>query len=471
MTAPTIFWFRNDLRLSDNPGFSQAVAEGTVMPIFISEEESAEAFKMGAASRWWLHHSLEKLDCSLQHKLNFYRGNSLEVFKKLLQQSPVKAVYWSRSYEPWALQQEQAVAQLLEQKNIPFQSFNASLLWEPCEVLKKDGKPYQVFTPFYVEALSGSAAIRKLLPAPTSMKLCRDQSNLDDLNSLALLPKNPWHHKLHSCWKVGEQEAQEQLKFFLKNGLEGYHQHRDFPAFSATSRLSAHLHFGEISPHQVRHTTQQAALKSFKKDADAFLREVAWREFSYYQLFHFPELPWKNFQSKFDPFPWGHNADLLRAWQEGKTGYPIIDAGMRELWQTGTMHNRVRMIVASFLTKNLLIDWRDGAAWFWDTLVDADLASNGLNWQWVAGCGVDAAPYFRIFNPVLQGKKFDTEGEYTRRFLPELSELPKKFLFTPWEASEAILKEAEIILGKTYPFPVVDLQQSREKALQAYHSL
>lgn len=471
MTAPTIFWFRNDLRLSDNPGFSQAVAEGTVMPIFISEEESAEAFKMGAASRWWLHHSLEKLDRSLQRKLNFYRGNSLEVFKKLLERHRIQAVYWSRSYEPWALQQEQAVAQLLEQKNIPFQSFNASLLWEPCEVLKKDGKPYQVFTPFYVEALSGSAAIRKPLPAPTSMKLCRDQSNLDDLNSLALLSKIPWHHKLQSCWKAGEQEAQEQLKIFLQNGLEGYQQHRDFPAFSATSRLSPHLHFGEISPHQVRHTTQQAALKSFKKDADAFLREVAWREFSYYQLFHFPELPWKNFQSKFDPFPWGHNADLLRAWQQGKTGYPIIDAGMRELWQTGTMHNRVRMIVASFLTKNLLIDWRDGAAWFWDTLVDADLASNGLNWQWVAGCGVDAAPYFRIFNPVLQGKKFDAEGEYTRRFLPELSELPKKFLFTPWEASEAILKEAGIILGKTYPFPVVDLQQSREKALQAYHSL
>lgn len=471
MTAPTIFWFRNDLRLSDNPGFSQAVAEGTVMPIFISEKESAEAFKMGAASQWWLHHSLKNLDRSLQRKLNFYRGNSLEVFKKLLQQSSIKAVYWSRSYEPLALQEEQALAQLLEQRNIPFQSFNASLLWEPYEVLKKDGKPYQVFTPFYAQALSGSAAIRKPLPAPTSMKLCRDQSNLDDLNSLALLSKIPWHHKLHSCWNVGEQQAQEQVKIFLQNGLEGYQKYRDFPACSATSRLSPHLHFGEISPHQVWHATQQAALKTFKKDADAFLRELAWREFSYYQLFHFPELPWKNFRSKFDSFSWHHNEDLLRAWQQGKTGYPIIDAGMRELWQTGTMHNRVRMIVASFLTKNLLIDWRDGAAWFWDTLVDADLASNGLNWQWVAGCGVDAAPYFRIFNPVLQGKKFDTEGEYTRRFVPELSELPKKFLFTPWEASEAILKEAGIILGKTYPFPIVDLQQSRERALQAYHLL
>lgn len=471
MIPLTIFWFRNDLRLSDNPGFSQAVAEGTVMPIFISEEGGGDPFKMGAASRWWLHHSLKSLDESLQHKLNLYHGNSLEVFTKLLKQHEIKAVYWSRAYEPLAVQQEAAVARLLQQQNIFFQSFNASLLWEPSEILKKDGKPYQVFTPFYAQALSQSDVIRTPLRAPREMSLHQDLSNQSDLSSLALLSKIPWHHKLHSCWKVGEQDAQEQLKFFLKKGFAGYQKNRDFPAVAATSRLSPHLRFGEISPHQVWHVTRKAASRSLKKDADAFLREVAWREFSYYQLFHFPELPWKNFQSKFDSFPWRHDENLLKAWQKGKTGYPIIDAGMRELWQTGTMHNRVRMIVSSFLTKNLLIDWRDGAAWFWDTLVDADLASNSLNWQWVAGCGVDAAPYFRIFNPVLQGKKFDTEGEYTRRFVPELSKLPKKFLFTPWEAPEAILKEVGIILGKTYPSPIIDLQQSREKALQAYGNI
>jgi len=471
MIPLTIFWFRNDLRLSDNPGFSQAVAEGAVMPIFISEERSSEPFKMGAASRWWLHHSLKSLDESLQHKLNFYHGNSLEIFKKLLKQYEVQAVYWSRSYEPLAAQQEAAVAELLQQQSILFQSFNTSLLWEPGEVLKKDGKPYQVFTPFYAQALSQSDVIRTPLRAPTEMSLHRDLSNQSDLSSLALLSKNSWHQKLHAFWKIGEQHAQQQLRFFLKNGLDGYQKNRDFPAFAATSRLSPHLRFGEISPHQIWHVTRNAASQGLKRDADSFLRELAWREFSYYQLVHFPELPWKNFQSKFDQFPWHHDENLLRAWQQGKTGCPIVDAGMRELWQTGTMHNRVRMIVASFLTKNLLIDWRDGAAWFWDCLVDADLASNGLNWQWVAGCGVDAAPYFRIFNPVLQGKKFDTEGEYTRRFVPELSKLPKKFLFTPWEAPEAILKEAGIILGKTYPWPIIDLQQSRKKALEAYGNI
>ena len=470
MKSLIIFWFRNDLRLSDNPGFSRAVAEGMVMPIFILEEEIKSSFNMGSASRWWLHHSLKSLDQSLQHKLHFYRGKSLEVFKKLLKRHEIKAVYWSRSYESLALQQEQAVEQLLQQREIPFQSFNTSLLWEPSQILKKDQKSYQVFTPFYREALAQSDFIRMPLSAPRAMKLFRDRTHQDDLNSLALLPKIPWHDKLTPHWKIGERQAQARLKNFLKTNLASYQKNRDFPALAATSRLSPHLHFGEISPNQVWHATRNVASKALKKEADAFLRELAWREFSYYQLFHFPELPWKNFQSKFDRFPWRHQKKFLRAWQQGKTGYPIVDAGMRELWQTGTMHNRVRMIVASFLTKNLLIDWRDGAAWFWDCLVDADLASNSLNWQWVAGCGVDAAPYFRIFNPILQGKKFDPEGNYVRRFIPELTNLPNKFLFAPWEAPKIVLESAKIILGKTYPRPIVDLQSSRDQALQAYHS-
>jgi deoxyribodipyrimidine photo-lyase len=303
------------------------------------------------------------------------------------------------------------------------------------------------------------------------MSLHKDHANTDDIDSLKLLPKINWHTKMNSFWQIGEEHAQKRLDSFLKEGLADYHTNRDFPSLPNTSRLSPHLHFGELSPNQIWQAAQKSANNLPKKEADAFLRELAWREFSYYQLFNFPEISWKNFQSKYDRFPWKHDATLLKAWQQGKTGYPIVDAGMRELWQTGTMHNRVRMIVASFLTKNMLIDWRDGAAWFWNSLVDADLASNSLNWQWVAGCGVDAAPYFRIFNPVLQGKKFDPDGIYTCHFVPELDRLPKKFLFTPWEAPESVLKEAGIVLGTTYPRPLVDLQQSREAALQAYQSI
>jgi len=276
---------------------------------------------------------------------------------------------------------------------------------------------------------------------------------------------------MSSFWNIGEVQAQERLSSFLKRELLGYHEKRNYPALPHTSRISPHLHFGEISARQVWHQTRQVAVSSLKKEADEFLRELGWREFFYYQLFYSPELGWKNFQSKFDRFPWRHDKALLQAWQKGETGYPIVDAGMRELWQTGTMHNRVRMIVGSFLTKSLLIDWRDGAAWFWDCLVDADAASNSGNWQWVAGCGVDAAPYFRIFNPILQGEKFDPEGIYTRRFVPELDRLPNKFLFNPWQAPKAILEEASIVLGTTYPLPIVDLQASRETALEAYRLL
>jgi deoxyribodipyrimidine photo-lyase len=303
------------------------------------------------------------------------------------------------------------------------------------------------------------------------MKLIKDDKNDHSIDSLPLLPTTPWYKKLESLWNIGEEHAHEQLSSFLKRGVFGYQDKRNTPALNQTSRLSPHLHFGEISAHQIWHSTRKVAVGSLKKDADFFLRELGWREFFYYQLFHFPELGWKNFQQKFDRFPWRHDDALLKAWQKGETGYPIIDAGMRELWQTGTMHNRVRMIVASFLTKNLLIDWRDGAAWFWDSLVDADLANNSGGWQWVAGCGVDAAPYFRIFNPILQGEKFDPEGIYTRRFVPELRRLANKFLFTPWEAPKAVLEEAGIVLGKNYPLPIVDLQESRNKALQAYHHL
>jgi deoxyribodipyrimidine photo-lyase len=278
--------------------------------------------------------------------------------------------------------------------------------------------------------------------------------------------------QMEEIWEIGEQAASKKLEFFLHEGLVDYKEERNFPGKQKNSRLSPHLHFGEISPHQVWYAAEKKGrLTAPSKDVEHFLSEMVWREFSYYLLYHFPTLPRKNFQAKFDHFPWLNNLGLLKAWQTGQTGYPIVDAGMRQLWQTGYMHNRVRMIVASFLVKNLLLHWHHGEDWFWDCLVDADLANNSASWQWVAGSGVDAAPYFRIFNPVTQGEKFDETGEYTRKFVPELGKLPNKFLFKPWEASESILKMAEVNLGKTYPKPIIELKKSREIALVAYHSI
>lgn len=466
--SSTIFWFRQDLRLADNPGLFEAVKNGSVLPIYIFDDN--DPFKMGAASQWWLHYSLKSLNQSLDGQLNFYVGNALEVISKLIHKQKIQAVYWNRCYEPQRIEQDNSIEHQLKQDNIACEIFQSSLLWEPKEVLKSDGKPYKVFTPFYRHALSTPFS-RDLFPAPKKVTFAKDPNNITTLDALKLLPCHPWQHSLEEACDVGEQAAQKKLHQFLKDGLLGYQKNRDYPARPNLSRLSPHLHFGEISPHQIWHALEAKGINKLKKDADYFLRELTWREFSYSLLIHFPELPWKNFQPKFDRFPWKKNQTFLTAWQHGKTGYPIVDAGMRELWQTGTMHNRVRMITASFLVKNLLIHWHEGAAWFWDCLVDADLANNSVNWQWVAGSGVDAAPYFRIFNPVLQGEKFDPQGEYTCHFVPELKAMPKKFLFKPWEASETILENAGVTLGKNYPHPIVNLQESRDRALDAYHEL
>lgn len=464
----TIFWFRQDLRISDNPGLFEAAKNGLVMPIYILDDKS----QMGAASKWWLHNSLHHLNKSLDNKLNVYSGNPKDIIFKIVEENNINSVYWNRCYEPDRIELDTEIKKLLKGKDIECKSFNGSVLWEPWDILKNDKTPYKIYTYFYRKGCLTSQPPRETLPKPSSLELIQDTNNKTTIDELKLLPAIKWFTKLEKKWVVGEKSAQEKLEKFLNEGLEGYKEKRNFPAKRNVSNLSPHLHFGEISPNQIWQEAQNHLKpRDYPNDLDCFLSEIAWREFSYYLLYHFPYLPYKNLNSKFDKFPWEPNMMLLEAWKHGKTGYPIIDSGMRQLWQTGYMHNRVRMIVASFLVKNLLIDWRVGADWFWDCLVDADPASNSASWQWVAGSGADAAPYFRIFNPVLQSEKFDPDGTYIRQFVPELSKLPNKYLFKPWEAPAIVLKDAGVILGETYPMPIVDLQLSRDMALKAYRLL
>jgi deoxyribodipyrimidine photo-lyase len=464
----TIFWFRQDLRLSDNPGLFEAAKNGLVLPIYILDDELPSTFKMGGASKWWLYNSLKSLNKSLDNKLNFYVGDSKTILKNLINENDVNAVYWNRCYEPWRIQADTEIKKNLE---VECKSFNGSLLWEPWEILKSDKSFYKVYTPFYRNGCLRASQPREILPKPQKLSLLKVSSQM--LDELKLLPDKNWYKKMENYWDVGEVSAQKKFQEFLENDLLDYKDGRNYPAKNNTSKLSPHLHFGEISPNQVWYSVQakKEIDYSYSKNVDQFLSEICWREFSYYLLYHFPQLPQKNFQSGFDQFPWKNDKNFIKAWQKGKTGFPIIDAGMRELWQTGYMHNRVRMIVGSFLVKNLLVHWHHGEEWFWDCLVDADLANNSASWQWVAGSGVDAAPYFRIFNPITQGEKFDSEGEYTRHFIPELRQLSNEFLFRPWEADERILKSAGITLGKTYPMPIVNLKVSREESLKAYHGL
>ncbi len=464
----TIFWFRQDLRLSDNPGLFEAAKNGLVLPIYILDDEIANAGKMGGASKWWLYNSLKSLDRSLDNKLNFYMGDSKIILKNLINENDIGAVYWNRCYEPWRIKADTEIKKTLE---VECKSFNGSLLWEPWKILKSDKSFYKVYTPFYRNGCLRASKPREILPKPQKLSLLKVSSQ--KLDEFKLLPDKNWYKKMENYWDVGEVSAQKKFQEFLENDLLNYKDGRNYPAKKNTSKLSPHLHFGEISPNQVWYGAQakKAIDYSYSKDVDQFLSEICWREFSYYLLYHFPQLPQKNFQSSFDQFPWKNDKNFIKAWQKGKTGFPIIDAGMRELWQTGYMHNRVRMIVGSFLVKNLLVHWHYGQEWFWDCLVDADLANNSASWQWVAGSGVDAAPYFRIFNPITQGEKFDPEGEYTRHFIPELKHLSREFLFQPWEADERILKSAGITLGKTYPMPIVNLKASREESLKAYHGL
>jgi deoxyribodipyrimidine photo-lyase len=474
MTKKTIFWFRQDLRLEDNLGLYEAAENGEVMAVYIfDEDDKTDFFKMGAASRWWLYNSLSKLNQKLDNKLNIYRSNAKDIILKLAKENNIDAVYLSRCYEPSRIKEDLEIKSALKNIGIYCQSFKSSLLFEPWEITKDDGTYYKVFTPFYKKGYIKSAPPRPPLSMPKKLNLIKEKSYSIAIDQLNLLGNSNWHSKMEKIWKIGEDAAKKKLHDFSKNGLENYKEGRNFPAKNNFSTLSPHLHFGEISPNYIWHKIQSKNITDTISSIDInyFLSELIWREFSYYLLYHFPSLPRQNFQPKFDQFPWQKDPALLKAWQKGQTGYPIIDAGMRQLWQTGYMHNRARMIVSSFLVKNLMIHWHEGADWFWDCLVDADLANNSASWQWMAGCGADAAPYFRIFNPTLQAKKFDPEGTYIKHFVPELKNLPIKYLFQPWQAPESILKSAKITLGKNYPKPIVDLTDSRNLALQAYKLL
>ena len=468
----TLFWFRQDLRINDNPGLFEASKNGFVLPVYILDDSCADPFKMGESSKWWLHHSLTSLNKSLDNALNVYAGKSQVILHEIIQKINVDAIYWNRCYEPWRINDDAIIKAEFKKLNIECKSFNGSLLWEPWEVLKKDGTPYKVFTPFYNNGCLQAKNPRTPILAMQNLRLSKGVYNKTTIENLNLLPSIKWYKTMEKSWEIGENAARSRLIEFLDNGLLQYKENRNYPNKKNVSRLSPHLHFGEISPNQVWHSAKSIGFSQGSiSDVESFLSEIAWREFSYHLLYNFPDLPIKNFQSKFDKFPWQNNKDLLEAWQKGQTGYPIVDAGMRELWQTGYMHNRVRMIVGSFLVKNLLLHWHHGRDWFWDCLVDADLANNSASWQWIAGSGADAAPYFRIFNPVTQGEKFDPEGMYTRKFVPELMQLPNKYLFKPWEVPEHTLKECGIVLGKTYPKPIISLEKSRNMALQAYKEI
>ena len=463
-----IIWFRQDLRLNDNPALTKAAKHEKILPIYILDHVNAGRYAMGGASQWWLHHSLNELNYSLNDTLSIYTGNPQNIINDLLHRYDVEAIYWNRCYEPWRIKQDKKLKKTLKSKLIKVQTYNGSLLWEPWKINKEDGTPYRVFTPFYRKGCLNARPPRKPLTRPNDISFVCDKAQRVDLDTLNLLPAKDWDKKLDCHWQIGELAAENRLKEFIRDGLHSYKRGRDIPSKPYVSRLSPYLHFGQISPNIVWYSIRNTGKN---EHVDHYCSELGWREFSYNLLYNNPELPYKGLQTKFDRFPWKNNFEHLRAWQRGLTGIPSVDAGMRELWQTGYMHNRMRMIVGSYLTKNLRLHWHHGERWFWNTLADADLANNSASWQWIAGCGADAAPYFRIFNPVTQGQRFDPDGDYIRQYVPEIAKLPNKCLFAPWETQSFVLKEAGVELGKTYPYPIVDLKQSRNDALLAFQTL
>lgn len=478
--APVLVWFRDDHRLSDNPALSAAAATGSQVLCFYMLDDASEGIRpLGGAARWWLHGSLNALGESLERagsSLLLLRGSASAIVENVVRETGACAIYWNRRYGAAEIALDSAVKKRLTDRGIKAHSFNGRLLNEPWEITNQAGRPFQVFTP-YLRAVR-ARPIKPPLPAPRKFNRGVWPSAILDqalsLAELGLEPSSPnWAGGLRQEWKQGEQAAQDRFARFLEKDLKGYAQRRDQPSQEGTSRLSPHLRFGEISPRQVWHAVMNAVAQKpdLEQDAEKFLSEIVWRDFSH-QLLHFhPHLPEKPHISRFESFPWARDCQALRAWQKGLTGYPIVDAGMRQLWKTGWMHNRVRMIVASFLVKHLLTDWRQGEAWFWDTLVDADAANNAFSWQWIAGSGPDSAPFHRIFNPITQGETFDPQGDYVRTYVPELSGLPPAFIHKPWEAPPGTLREAGVRLGETYPEPIVPHGPARERALDAFRSL
>ncbi len=459
---PLIVWFRQDLRLADNPALAFAAHSGRpIICLYILDDETPGEWKWGGAARWWLHHSLAALDKALRRHdgggLVLRRGRAEKILPSLIVETGSQAVTWNRCYEPYAVARDKALKAKLIADGIAVESFNAALLFEPWEISTKNEKPFRVFTPFW-KALRGKTQPGRPQPAPRTL-IFQKKIKGDKLAAWKLLPVKPnWANDFD--WKPGEAAARRALSIFL-DGICDYASARDIPGAVGTSRLSPHLNWGEIGPRQVWHAVKSHAHGS-SGGAQIFLKELGWREFCTQLLFYNPHLPEKPLDARFIKFPWRRSAGDFEAWTRGQTGIPIVDAGMRQLWQTGWMHNRVRMIAASLLIKHLGIHWKHGEEWFWDTLVDSGLASNAANWQWVAGSGADAAPFFRIFNPVLQGEKFDPKGAYVRRYVPELDGVPDRYLHRPWDAPTPPLN---------YPNPIVDLGAGRVRALRAFKTV
>ncbi len=470
---PVIVWFRRDLRLADNPALARAAAIGRpVVPVFILDEDTPGLRPPGGASRWWLHHSLAGLAddlAALGSRLILRRGAAGAVLDALIAETGADTVLWNRCYDKGSVARDTDIKAGLLGRGLQAESFNGSLLTEPWEITTKAGGGYKVYTRFW-QACRAAGDPPPPVAAPGSLPAPQAWPASDDLAAWGLLPNAPdWAAGFSDHWMPGGQGARDRLEMFLDGAVTGYAAKRDLPGVAATSGLSAHLAWGDIGPRQVWAGAVKTAPAG--EGRETFLKELIWREFTHHVLHHFPDLAERPMDAKFQNFPWVPDDTLLAAWQRGQTGYPLVDAGMRELWATGTMHNRVRMVAASFLVKHLLQPWKAGEAWFWDTLVDADPASNPFNWQWVAGCGADAAPYFRIFNPILQGQKFDGDGDYVRRWVPEIAALPKKYLHAPWTAPMDVLADAGVALGRDYPEPVVDHKRARDRALAAFKSL
>ena len=471
-----IVWFRRDLRLADNPALTKALqsAERVVLLFIHAPKEDGE-WAMGAASRWWLHHSIVAFDESIRRlgsRLIIRQGPSLAMLRQVIAETGAQRIVWNRAYEPRTIERDKEIKESLRQDGLIVESFNSTLFYEPWEVKRAKGEPYKVFTPYW-KALQSKGLEHSILPLPRSLTLVPADMESLTLENLELLPKIPWDGGLRDAWHPGEKGALTMLDEFLDSEIGGYSAERDRPDHAGTSRLSPYLHFGEIGPRQVAWAIQaKLGCMDGNAGAESFIRQLGWREFAHHLLFHFPHTPESPLNESFLSFQWNEpQLQTLQAWQTGKTGIPLVDAGMRELWHTGWMHNRVRMVAASFLVKNLRIHWLEGARWFWDTLVDADLANNTIGWQWVAGCGADAAPYFRIFNPVLQGQRFDPNGDYVRRWVPELAQLPTRFIHQPWQMPTADLESSGVRLGVDYPYPLVDLKLSREQALEAFKQM
>ena len=474
----SVVWFRQDLRLADNPALMAAIEQGDpIVPIFIWDPYQPGGWSLGTSSQWWLHQSLISLDTSLQsvgNRLTICQGPFLATLIGILDKIGATAVFWNQTNDPPLKKIDGDIIHNLQARHYFVKTFNASWLFTPGTLINKSGKPFQVFSPFWKQGLAG-ISVPKPLGKPTSVPLPQRCPDSVSIKALGLEDAIDPAKNFREFWTPGEDGARKQLNRFIKTGLSHYGTRRDRPDLCGTSRLSPHLRFGEIGPRQIWHRLN-SQMKSkddplFTRNTLSFLRQLGWREFANHLLFYFPHTTTQPLRKTFQSIPWQTNRTHLKAWQCGGTGYPIVDAGMRELLATGWMHNRIRMVVASFLTKHLRISWRRGAEWFWENLVDAELANNTLGWQWVTGCGADAAPYFRIFNPVTQGLKFDPNGEYVRRWVPELTSLPYPWIHKPWEAPPDMLKEGRVTLGTTYPFPIVEHREARDRALHMFMAL